>query len=111
MVEIIATIGHSTSNIVQTIDHLISCNINSFRFNLSKFSDLSKLEKYIDDLIAVKQRYGTCIKIMLDIPYPYQKCRIYTDNLQQSVHQPAPVENGVQARHLFQCICGIRQGL
>ena len=81
MVEIIATIGHSTSNILQTIDHLISCNINSFRFNLSKFSDISKLEKYIDDLIAVKQRYGTCIRIMLDIPYPYQKCRVYTDNI------------------------------
>lgn len=81
MVEIIATIGHSTYDIVQSIDYLISCNINSFRFNLSKFSDSSKLEKYIDDLIVIKQRYETGIKIMLDLPYPYQKCRIYPDNI------------------------------
>ncbi|MCI8472281.1 MAG: hypothetical protein HFE65_04150 [Clostridiales bacterium] len=81
MVETIATIGHLTPDIAQFMDYLISCNIKSFRFNLSKFSDLSKLENYIDGLIAVKKRYGTYIKIMLDIPYPYQKCRLYTDNI------------------------------
>lgn len=81
MVEIIATIGHSAPDIAQFMDYLVSCNINSFRFNLSKFSDSSKLENYIDGLIAVRKRYRKNVKIMLDIPYPYQKCRIYTDNI------------------------------
>ena len=36
MVETIATIGHLTPDIAQFMDYLISCNIKSFRFNLSK---------------------------------------------------------------------------
>lgn len=81
MTEIIATVSLQSPNIVQTIDYLISCNINTFRFNLAKFFDLLIIEKVIDDIISIKQTYGTRIKIMLDIPYPYQKSRIYIEDV------------------------------
>lgn len=79
MIEIVATIGYTKTNIVELIDELIFLKINSFRFNISKYYDLLDLEKYLDLIIAIKRRYGSKIKIMLDLPYPYQKCRIYTD--------------------------------
>lgn len=79
--DIIATIGYSCNCLIETIDFLTSCNINYFRVNLSKYSNLIDAKIFLDELIKIKHLYKSKIRFMIDLAYPYQKCRIYTSEI------------------------------
>jgi len=75
--EILATIGKSTksSDIEKCIKNLIAQDIDCFRFNLSKYSNYQEINQLADEICAIKEKYA--LNIMLDIPFPYRKPRIF----------------------------------
>lgn len=76
-IQIIATIDSTyTSPNCEVLSHLIENNINYFRFNLSKYSNIDEIQKRCEYINLVKQRYGSDVRLMLDMPIPRRKARI-----------------------------------
>lgn len=74
---IIATIPAKKTDI-EYIDNIIDQGINSFRFNFSKFDQ--NIEKRIIAISKIKEIYGDSISVLVDIPYPKKKVRLYHNN-------------------------------
>ena len=68
MIELIATIGCAPDKYIDTIDSLLFAGISSFRFNTAKMLDPLDVENQLNTLIHIRQKYGSKIKLMLDIP-------------------------------------------
>lgn len=80
--ELVATVGYSFSidTIEQLVKKLLSIDILTFRFNLSKYFFSDDIKKHLNVLAELKKR-NKQMRIMLDIPYPYQKPRIISSNV------------------------------
>ena len=81
MIELIATIGCAPDKYIDTIDSLLFAGISSFRFNTAKMLDPLDVENQLNTLIHIRQKYGSKIKLMLDIPYPFRKIRVLSDQI------------------------------
>lgn len=78
--EIIATLNTSKeySHIVETVERCIQCGIRIFRVNLSKCITKEERKEQVGKMVKLKRQHGICI--MLDLPYPYTKARIFLKN-------------------------------
>lgn len=68
----------------EVLVHLIKNNINYFRFNLSQYCSIDEMEKRCEYIHLVNQRYGSNVRLMLDLRIPRRKPRItlYGNNLE-----------------------------
>lgn len=75
--EIIPTINTTlTGDILgEAVENLLSKNVDYLRFNLSKYGDLTKLLNRTYEITDLMKKYP--IRVMLDLPYPYKKSRIF----------------------------------
>ena len=85
IVEIIATIGASCVGIEleRTIEVAKTVGVNNFRFNFGKYDNADDLYSRASQLRKLKKIYD--IKIMLDLPFPYKKPRIYSDIVSRKI--------------------------
>ena len=79
--DIIATLGCSCtgSQLDSTIEKCLKEGVEFFRFNRSKYDNKNILYERALEILRIKNRYKT-VKVMLDIPFPYQKPRIFINN-------------------------------
>jgi len=74
---IIATISNDDFSPEYTaIKHLVKNDITYFRFNLSKYDNVDKINDRCEYIYGVKQYFGAGIQIMLDLPLPRRKPRL-----------------------------------
>lgn len=80
---IIATVGSSLSldQCIELIETLIRQGCYNFRFNLSKPKNKNEFCTMSKKILKIKNRYNHKINMMIDIPYPYYKHRLYIDEL------------------------------
>lgn len=85
--EIIATIGASCVGVEleQTIEAAKTVDINNFRFNFGKYDNADDLYSKASQLSKLKKTYN--IKVMLDLPFPYHKPRIYLDSVTKNIRK------------------------
>lgn len=72
--DIIATIGAGKTDFDE-VKEIINKGINHLRFNFSKYNEKNIIR--VDLIKKIKKCYGDSVTIMLDIPYPGKKARIY----------------------------------
>lgn len=79
--DIIATLGYSCtgSQLDRTINKCIKEGVKNFRFNLSKYDSKNRLYERSLEISRIKNAYKS-VNIMLDIPFPYEKPRIFINN-------------------------------
>lgn len=83
---IIATLGNQFDySDMKIIDELLENNVDYFRFNLSKYEDISALESRVKMISNIQRNYHNKIKIMLDLPFPGRKPRLYIPEKQRDV--------------------------
>ena len=75
--DIIATIGSTcTREMMEALSaRLAASGVSYLRFNLSKYSDQEGLDKIVENILHIKNKYP--FKIMLDLPVPSRKPRLY----------------------------------
>ena len=78
--EIVATLGYSFIKNSELIEKLLQEGVFNFRFNLCKGEDVSLLKQKIELIRDVEKKYDYPINIMLDIPFPGKKPRIFLEN-------------------------------
>ena len=66
----------NVANINKTIEELLLLGINYYRFNLGKISAIEEMNSFCNNIINIKKKYKSKIKIMLDLPYPANKPRL-----------------------------------
>lgn len=67
------------------VEGMLNLNVNYFRFNLSKY-DNNELDMKVYEICELKKKYP--LKIMIDIPYPRGKPRIFFNNKTELVLSP-----------------------
>ncbi len=72
--DLIATIGAKITN-VQDVQRIIEYGFNHLRFNFSKYD--KNLEDRVNMIRCLKDLYENDIKVLIDLPYPGKKARIY----------------------------------
>ena len=79
---IIATLGDQVlvEQKFSMIDFLVGNGITRFRVNLSRYSDKEDFKKRCEFVKKMKEMYKSRISIMADLPFPYEKIRIYRIN-------------------------------
>lgn len=76
--DIIQTLPYleATDVVLEFVHRCVESNVTSFRFNLAKISNQGEFEKLSEKLDILKSQYPDN-KIILDIPYPYKKIRLF----------------------------------
>lgn len=75
--KIIATLNTAKNmeSITNTVKNCMNNGIDIFRVNLGKYVDRKDLCDVVEKVVALQKQFNICI--MLDIPYPYSKSRIF----------------------------------
>ncbi len=79
---IIATLGEEIfeEQKFSMIEFLVRIGITRFRVNLSRYSDENDFKKRCEFVKKLKEMYKSKISVMVDLPFPYEKIRIYRIN-------------------------------
>jgi len=80
---IIGTVGSSFNHESDftLFDRLAACEVKTLRFNLSKFSDFQSCSDRVSFIRDIKDRYGSRFEILVDLPYPGKKPRLFSNQL------------------------------
>lgn len=83
---IVATLGNQFDySDKKLVEEMLSLGISYFRFNLSKYEDEKSLLERINVIYKLKRDFLDEIQIMLDLPFPGRKPRLYIDKNVQKV--------------------------
>lgn len=79
--KIIATIGEEAlnANTHEIIDKLITMGIVYFRINLSRYNSMKDFVEHLDKVQELRAYYKNDINILIDLPYPNEKIRIFRE--------------------------------
>lgn len=78
--EIVATIkDRHDIDLIERVNYLSDLGIKIFRFNFAKVKNKNEETIFYNKIIELKKKNST-IKIMLDLPLPGKKSRIYAFN-------------------------------
>ena len=78
--EIIATAGASVKDdsLEALVKQGLNIDVDYFRFNLGKYDSTEGTWLRVNEILSMKKKYG--IRLMIDIPYPFRKPRIFINN-------------------------------
>ena len=79
--EIYVTIGPwCTDQLPDTIESLLEKGIHCFRFNMAKYGKGDQIEKRCRQISTIKASFDGQIRIMVDVPFPGEKVRIFMEH-------------------------------
>lgn len=79
--KIIATVNSNVLDEVEwRIRNMMEYGITDFRVNLSKMITSDEIDRQVDNIVGFKTKYCDTANIMLDLPYPQRKLRIFLQN-------------------------------
>lgn len=83
--DIIATVSPSIKGdfLEKLVEQSINIGEKHFRFNFGKYNAKEGIEQRINEISRLKKKYE--IQIMIDIPYPFRKPRLYINNGQKYI--------------------------
>ncbi|MFR1036796.1 MAG: pyruvate kinase [Acutalibacteraceae bacterium] len=79
--EIYVTIGPwCTDQLPDTIESLLEKGIHCFRFNMAKYGKGDQIEERCRQISTIKASFDGQIRIMVDVPFPGEKVRIFMEH-------------------------------
>lgn len=81
MVRIVSTLGQSLDyeSSCNLIENLIKNGCVTFRYNFSKYNSLERAYDRLNDINRLKSQFGDSYKLLIDLPFPYRKPRIFVE--------------------------------
>lgn len=78
------SLANTEQELSNTLRELERQKVDGVRFNLCKYSDADIISA-MDKLTRILSYKHNCLKVLLDIPYPYNKCRIKKIKSQKAI--------------------------